>query len=140
MESLESYHGSRPDEAWSVAEGEWGEDIRQRTFNYALRIIRLYRHLKKTGDDVGIVIGRQLLRSGTSIGANIAEARSAQSRADYTHKLNIALKEGRESLYWLQLLDASQVIGPGRVKELLSETDQIIAVLTSIIINLKKQH
>lgn len=77
--------------------GSRGQDICDRTRAFALVIIETYRSLKK--DDVGRVIGKQLLRSGTSIGANVEEAQSAESRKDFVHKMSIALKESRETHY-----------------------------------------
>ncbi len=79
-------------------------------------------------------IGRQVLKSGTSIGANLEEADAAQSRADFTSKCNIALKEARETHYWLRLLSATKKIAPADgANVLLSESDQFIAILTTIV-------
>jgi four helix bundle protein len=84
-------------------------DIRERAFGFAVRVIRLYRHLdEKPG--VGRISGKQLLRAGTSIGANVEEAQAGQSRADFISKNAIALKEARETHYWLRLLAASNVL------------------------------
>ena len=82
-------------------------------------------------------MAHQLLRSGTSIGANTAEARSAESRANYAHKLSIALKEGRECKFWIRLLAASQIVSEPAVQLLLEETEELIAIFTSIVIKLK---
>ena len=81
-------------------------DIVARTFQFALRIIELANQLDD-GRGSTRVLAKQILRSGTSIGANIEEAQAAESRADFIHKYNIALKEARETKYWLRLISAS---------------------------------
>jgi four helix bundle protein len=113
-------------------------DIRKRAFQYALRAIRLFRHLRREKEWAGWIIGEQFLKSATSIGANIEEAQSAESRADFIHKMAIAQKESRESLYWLKLLAESELIAHAKLEPLLKETDEIIAVITRIIVNSKK--
>lgn len=105
---------------------------------YALRVIRLYRHLQKQKDGAGWVIGKQLLRSATSIGANITEAQSGESRADFIHKYSISQKEARESLYWLKLLLRSESLPTAKLQPLLDETNELIAIITRIIVNTKK--
>jgi len=82
-------------------------------------------------------MAHQLLRSGTSIGANVEEGQAAQSRADFLSKLSIACKEARETHYWLRLLAAAEVVDEARLAELLDEADQIIAILTTITKNTK---
>ncbi|MEO1210054.1 MAG: four helix bundle protein [Cyanobacteria bacterium J06638_20] len=105
--------------------------IADRTFNFAIRIIRLCKYLNEQSG-VPKILANQLLRSGTSIGANTAEAKSGQSRKDFLHKLEIALKEARETEYWLKLLIASDILHPDRVNSLLEEIDEIIKILVSI--------
>lgn len=136
MESME-YQSSEV--VWKVQEAQWGEGLESRTFQYALRIMRLYRHLCKQQDHVARILGKQLVRSGTSIGAMVAESRSAESRADYAHKLSVALKEARESQYWIRLLIEDETISKTKLDGLLDETDQLVAVLTSITIKLKRK-
>jgi len=75
------------------------QNIRERAFSYSLRAIKLYQALLKQKDGVSLIIGKQYLRSATSIGANLEEAYAAESRRDFIHKYRIALKEGHESLY-----------------------------------------
>ncbi len=75
----------------------------------------------------------QLLRSGTSVGANVEEAGSAESRKDFIHKYSIACKEARESHYWLRLLTASELIPKDRLEPLIAESNELIAILTTII-------
>ena len=95
-------------------------DIKERTFAFALEIVRLCRTLDgKRGP--ARTLGRQLLRSGTSIGANVEEAQAGQSQADFISKYNIALKEARETIYWLRLLDASEECSDGACKTLSQE-------------------
>jgi four helix bundle protein len=113
-------------------------DIRERAMDYALRAIRVYRHLNEQREDVGRLIGKQFLRSATSIGANLVEAQSGESRRDFIHKCGIAQKEAREGKYWLQLLQKSEAEPSRRLDAIIDETDQIIAILTRIIVNAKK--
>lgn len=114
-------------------------DIRTRTFKYSLRAIKLYRYLQGQKDGVGWVLGKQFLRSATSIGANLQEAKSAESSADFVHKYGLAQKEARESLYWLELLAESAVVPRPRVIALIDETDEILSVITTTIIKLKRK-
>ena len=113
------------------------EDIRERTFNFAVRVIRLCQYLdQKPG--VSRTISKQLLRSGTSVGANIEEARAGQSKPDFISKNAIALKEARETHYWLRLLTASKLLDESRVAELLSEADELMRVIAAIIVSAKR--
>ena len=92
------------------------QDICDRTFDYALRAIALFNHLQQGENRAGRVIGNQYLRAATSIGANLEEAQASESRADFSHKCAIGLKEARESLYWLRLLHRGNVVAPGGSK------------------------
>jgi four helix bundle protein len=112
-------------------------DLLDRTFNFSLRIIAFYTFLKNKGG-VARILGQQVLRSGTSIGANIEEAQGAQSRADFISKYSIARKEARETRYWLRLLIASKIVPESRVKELLQETEELIKILTTVILRTKE--
>jgi len=103
--------------------------IQQKSFNFALVIIQLY---KKLIDSKEFVISKQLLRSATSIGANIEEAIAGQSKKDFLHKMAIALKEARETRYWLNLLGKSQIIKID-YGSYLQEIESIINILTKII-------
>jgi len=114
------------------------KDIRDRAFEYALRAIKLHQFLHKSKDQAGRLIAKQYLRSATSIGANIEEAQSGESKADFIHKCGIAQKEARESLYWLKLLSASGLVAKKRIDPLMEETDELIAIITRIIVNTKK--
>jgi four helix bundle protein len=89
-------------------------------------------------DGVGRVLGRQLLRSATSVGANVHEAQSAQTKADFVAKLYIAYKEARESLYWLRLIREIGIVKVARLQPLSDETDQLVRILSAILLSLKK--
>ena len=104
---------------------------------FALHIIDLYRHL--TNDKREFVLSKQILRSGTSIGANTREAVRGYSKADFYHKLNIALKEADESAYWLELLFESNYIDNGLFEGIYTECNEIISLLVSITKTQKKQ-
>ncbi len=112
-------------------------DICERTFQFSLRIISLCSFLNQT-PGVGRELSRQLIRSGTSIGANVEESQSGQSKADFVHKLEIALKEARETKYWLRLLIASETIKGDRLLPLLNEINELIKIIASIVVKTKK--
>lgn len=112
-------------------------DIRARSFNYSLRAVKLYQYLQKQRDGASWILGKQFLRAACSVGANIEEAQSAESRPDFVHKLGIAQKEARESLYWLRLLAESKLVPQGRLSPLTKETEELIAVITLIIVSTK---
>jgi four helix bundle protein len=98
-------------------------DIKERTFSFALEIVRLCQSLDSRPGSFRTLI-QQLLRSGTSVGANVEEAQAGQNQADFISKYNIALKEARETLYWLRLLDASGELSNGSCNLLLKEADE----------------
>ena len=103
--------------------------IQQKSFDFSLLIIDLYMRLQQERE---YVISKQILRSGTSIGANIEEALAGQSRKDFIHKLSISSKEARETKYWLRLLQKSELTKIN-VSTHLHEIQQIVNILTSII-------
>ena len=103
---------------------------------YSNRIIRLYKYLKDVEKE--FILSKQLLRSGTSIGANIAESHSAQSSADFIHKLEVALKEAKETHYWLEKLLVGEYINEVGYKSMSNDNVEIIKLLTSIIITKKR--
>jgi len=103
--------------------------IQQKSFDFALKIIELYGKLVRAKE---FVISKQLLRSATSIGANVEEAIAGQSKKDFLHKMAIASKEARETRYWLKLLDESQILKIG-YKTYLQEIESIINILTKIV-------
>lgn len=103
--------------------------IRDKSFNFALNVINLYRLLVSNKE---FVLSKQLLKSGTSIGANVEEAGAAQSKKDFIAKMSIASKEAREAKYWLRLLKHSNIISfDARVY--LEDIEEIIKILTAII-------
>jgi four helix bundle protein len=105
--------------------------IEKKSFDFAIRIVRLYRYLCEKKKE--FVLSKQLLRSGTSIGANVAEAQQAQSKADFVSKISIALKETTETKYWLRLLNATNYLSDVEIKTILADCVEIEKILTSII-------
>ena len=122
-----------------VSERTQPPDIRTRSFQYGLRAVRLYQFLQKGRDGAGWILGKQYLRAASSVGANIEEAQASESRADFIHKLGIAQKEARESLFWLRLLAESEIVPKAKLKSLTQETEELISVLTSIVVNTKRK-
>ena len=103
-------------------------DIRSRTFEFSVQIIEIYKYLQI--DKKEYMLGKQLLRSGTSIGANVEEATAAQSKKDFIAKMSISLKEARETNYWLRLLKRTGYI---HKNELIKESEEIMNILGAII-------
>ena len=103
--------------------------IQRKSFAFALEIIRLYQQLQTAKE---FVLSKQLLRSGTSIGANVEEAGAAQSRRDFLSKMSIAAKEARETKYWLRLLQESELVTLD-LKTEIAQIDEIIRILTAIV-------
>ena len=114
-----------------------GHIIRDRSFDFALRIIKLYSFL--TDSKKEYVLSKQILKSGTSIGANIRGARNAQSNSDFISKYSIALKEADETQYWIELLYASQYIDQKSYESIDGDLKEIIAILTSSIKTVKSK-
>src|SRR5205807_10667996 len=113
------------------------KDIKERAFRFALRINKLCQHLdRKPG--VPRTLAYQLLKAGTSVGANIEEAQAGQSRADFINKNSIALKEARECHYWLRLLIAAKIMPEKVLAELRDEAEELKLILGSIVIRTKK--
>ena len=108
-----------------------GNLINEKSFDFAIRIVRLYRYLCGTRHE--FVLSKQVLRSGTSIGANVSESRHAQSRADFITKMSIALKEADETFYWLQLLYASDYLSQRQAESILKDCDELISILSSVV-------
>ena len=107
-------------------------DLGQRTFEFAVRVVNLCRTLNKS-PGVSRILAGQLLRSGTSIGANVEEGQASQSKADFVYKYSIACKEARETHYWLRLLVAADIMPKDQPADLMDEANQLIAILTTII-------
>jgi four helix bundle protein len=111
-------------------------DYQQRSFDFACEIVRFYRDISRRSE-VPTAIARQLLRAGCSIGANLEEAKSAQSRRDLISKFSIALKEARETQYWLRLLIATGLVTGNGVDPLRQEASELVAILTASLKRLK---
>jgi four helix bundle protein len=116
---------------------EQQKDLRERTKQYALRIIRLYGALPKAA--AAQVIGKQILRSGTSVGAHYREAQRAKSNADFISKIEGGLQELEETAYWLELLAEAEIMPPERLDSLQVETQELIAIFVSIVTKVKKR-
>ena len=110
--------------------------IREKSFEFALKIIALYKILTEEKE---YILSKQLLRSGTSIGANIEESTAAQSESDFIHKLSISSKEARETRYWLLLLQKSDLVNHD-YSSYLNDIDEIINILTSIIKTMQEKN
>ena len=110
--------------------------IYKKSFDFSIRIVNLCKHLQDKQKER--VLSNQILRSGTSIGANVAEAQQAQSRADFISKLNIALKEATETDYWLRLLHATDYINDAQFNSMISDCDEIESLLVAIVKASKK--
>ena len=110
--------------------------VEEKSFQFAVRIVKLCRYLREEKREH--VISRQLLRAGTSIGANIAEAQQAQSKADFVSKMNIALKESVETRYWLRLLHATEHLSRTEFESILSDGTEVEKLLISIVKSAKK--
>ena len=107
-------------------------DLMGRTFVFACRVVELCKALDKR-HGVSRTLANQLLRSGTSIGANVEEGQAGQSRADFISKYSIACKEARETNYWLRLLKKTDIIRTSDLDDLIEESNHLIAILTTII-------
>jgi four helix bundle protein len=106
------------------------KDLKERTKQFALKIIRLAASLPRTR--AADIIGRQLLKAGTSVGANYREANRARSKAEFRAKIGIVEQESDESLYWLELLKESGIAKGKLLEELLVESDELVAISTTI--------
>ncbi len=105
--------------------------LRDKSFSFALRIVNLFKHL--TGEQREYVLSKQVLRSGTSIGANVEEAKHGQSVVDFIHKLSIAQKETSETNYWIRLLKESEYLTDKLADSLISDCDEIQRMLAASI-------
>lgn len=112
--------------------------IVKKSYSFALEIIKIYKYL--INDKKDFVLSKQLLRSGASIGANIHEAIASESKKDFIHKLGIAVKETRETTYWLNLLKDSDYIKEDQFKMLNSNCDELTRILNSIILTTKERY
>ena len=112
-------------------------DLKVRTREFALRIIRLYSVLPET--TVAQVVGKQMLRSGTSVGAHYREGVRSRSNAEFISKLEGGLQELEETLYWMEMIVESGIFNADRMGDIMQETDELIAILTTCVKNAKKR-
>lgn len=111
-------------------------DICERTFQFSVRIVKLCSFINEIPGSTR-ELSKQLIRSGTSIGANVEESRAAQSTADFIHKLEIALKEARETRYWIKFIIATNLVPENRLLPLLNEINELMNIIAAIIIKSK---
>jgi len=112
-------------------------DLRERTTDFALRIVNMYSSLPKS--TVAQTLGKQALRSGTSVGAQYREGQRAKSDADFINKLESVLQEADETAYWLDLLVRAKIVPASKLESLRKEIDEIIAILVTIVTKVKKR-
>jgi len=113
-------------------------DIQHRTFEFARRIVRLAAAMRDGRVERQMI--SQVLRAGTSVGANVEEAQAGQSRADFLSKMSIACKEAREVNYWLRLFLAEDLAPAEVLQELVNESDQILRIISAIVISTRKNN
>ena len=111
--------------------------VKQKSYNFALRIVNLYQHLEKTHKY--FPLSKQVLRSGTSIGANIEEADGAQSKRDFIAKLQISYKEAKETHYWLRLLRDTGYLQEYQAQSILSDCEELVRLLSAILKSSKRK-
>lgn len=111
--------------------------IQDKTYKFALRVIKVSKEMIKNNENI---LSKQLLRSGTSIGANVQEANGAQSRRDFEAKMFIAYKEARECRYWLNLSKDSSLISRKRARGLLNKVEEICRIIGKILSTSRKRH
>lgn len=109
--------------------------IREKSFALAVRVVKLYKYL--TTEKQEFVISKQLLRSGTSPGANVREAQNGESGPDFIHKLGIAQKETAETLYWLELLHATEYLSTAEFNSIFNDTEELLKMIRSAILSKK---
>jgi four helix bundle protein len=105
--------------------------IKEKSFAFALRVVKLAKYLEWERKE--FVLSRQVLRSGTAVGALVREAEHAESRADFIHKMSIALKEANETLYWLELLHQAEYIDEQSFQSIGADSEELIKLLTAIV-------
>ena len=110
--------------------------VKIKSFDFAVRIIKLSRYLNNEKKE--FVLSKQLLRSGTSVGAMIREGEHAQSKLDFIHKLSVAQKEMNETIYWLELLQATELLTEEQFNNISKDAVEIMKLITSIILTTKK--
>ena len=111
--------------------------VENKSFDFAVRIVNLYKYLTENKKE--FILSKQLLRCGTSIGANVSEAQKAQSEADFVSKLHVALKEAYETQYWLRLLYKTNYMTESEFQSIEKDIAEIVAILTAIIKKMKQK-
>ena len=117
-------------------DARYGSDIQERAFEFAVRCVRTAQYYAKR-DSLLRPLVNQFLRSATSVGANLEEAIAAESKPDFLHKMRLAQKEARETKYWIRLLQSTDKASSTKLNNLLNESDQILRVVSKIIVNTK---
>jgi four helix bundle protein len=110
--------------------------IKVKSFQFAVETVNMYKKIQKTKNE--FILSKQFVRSGTSVGANVREGINAESKADFIHKLGVAQKECDESIYWLELLHATEYIPQADMLRMKSEAEEILRILRSIILTAKQ--
>jgi four helix bundle protein len=105
------------------------EELRERTKQFALRVVKLFRSLPRTDD--ARILGRQLLRSGTSIGANYRATCRARSRAEFIAKMGVVVEEADETVFWLELIAESEIVAKPRMQDLLQEANELLRIFVA---------
>jgi len=123
-----------PAEGEVVVSEAQSNPIRDKSFEFAVEIISLYRGMTKLGE---FIVSKQLMRSGTAVGALVEEGIAAESRRDFLHKMSLAHKEARETHYWLRLLVASDLIPRLDLSQYLADADELVSLLTAITRSVK---
>ena len=109
----------------------------EKALDFSVRIVRLYQYL--VSNHTEFVMSKQVLKSGTSIGANISEAMSAESTSDFIHKMSISLKEAKETIYWLTLLRRTDYLSELQFQSMMNDCSQLSKILSSIILTTKQK-
>src|SRR3989338_6733198 len=116
---------------------EWKREFSEKLLKFGVRVIKLVNKFPKT--PAGFAIASQLIRSATSIGANFLEAQDASSRKDFTQKLSIALREAKETLYWLRIVKMTELIHEDLLEKEIEEINEIVAILVSSVKSSKRK-
>ena len=112
--------------------------IKDKSFVFAIRVVNLYKYLSETKKE--FILSKQLLRSGTAVGALVREAQNAESKADFIHKLAIAQKECDETIYWIELLKKTNYLNDNEFESMSSEATELLKMIRSAIITTKKNN
>lgn len=112
--------------------------IKEKSFAFAIRIVKLYNYLKEKQQEY--IISKQLLRSGTAIGALVREAQNAESKADFIHKMGVAQKECDETRYWIELLAAAELLTPTQGNDIHQAATELLKIIRTIILSTKHKN